>query len=71
MLTLGSYFWLARPDDLIGGSLVAYWLTAMSVLVAIFSGQGPTNFLAQFRELVLSSTDFREALIGIYTWWFI
>ena len=33
-----------------------------------FSGQGPTNFLADFREALLSSTGFREALLD-YTWY--
>ena len=33
----------------------------------LFSGQGPTNFLVDFREAQLSSTDFREALLD-YTW---
>ena len=61
MLTLGSAFGLLG----LGNWLVAHWVTyrRVRILVAIFSGQGPTNFLVDFREAQLSSTDFREALL--------
>ena len=47
--------WVANPGFGLMADWIASRLTAMSVLVAVFSGQGPTNFLAHFREVVLSS----------------
>ena len=52
MLSLGSWFvgLLDLGDDCSVGSVAA-----VSVLVAIFSGQGPTNFLVGIRDTLLSS----------------
>ena len=47
--------WVANPGFGLMADWIASRLTAMSVLVAVFSGQGPTNFLVDLREALLSS----------------
>ena len=55
-------------SDLLFKSKIFTFKKLYNVQSWLFSEQGQTNFLVYFREAILSSLDFREALMVFYTW---